>query len=73
MEVFLMTELEMIRAALSEAHELGRILALNPQLSDEYKTRSEKSVRTLLSLLYTRLQEVDTPQEKLPANIKSDY
>ena len=73
MEVFRMTELEMIRAALSEAHELSRILALNPQLNDEYKTRSEKSVRHLLSLLYTRLNELDTPHEKLPANIKSDY
>lgn len=68
-----MTELEMIRAALTEAHELGRILALNPQLSEEYKTRSEKSVRTLLSLLYTRLAKADMPQEKLPATIKSDY
>lgn len=68
-----MTELDMIRKALAEAHELGRILALNPQLNDEYKTRSERSVRTLLSLLYTRLAEVDVPQEKLPANIKSDY
>lgn len=68
-----MTELEMIRAALAEAHELGRILALNPQLNDEYKTRSEKSIRTLLSLLYTRLNEIDVNQAKLPANIKSDY
>ena len=68
-----MTELEMIRAALSEAHELGRILALNPQLNDEYKSRSEKSVRTLLSLLYTRLNALDAPHEKLPPNIKSDY
>jgi len=68
-----MTELEMIRAALTEAHELARILALNPQLNDEYKTRSEKSVRTLLSLLYTRLNVLDTPHERLPANIKSDY
>jgi len=68
-----MTELEMLRAALSEAHELGRILALNPQLNDEYKTRSEKSVRTLLSLLYTRLNALDAPHERLPANIKSDY
>ncbi len=68
-----MTELEMIRAALSEAHELSRILALNPQLDDEYKSRSEKSVRTLLSLLYTRLNALDAPHEQLPANIKSDY
>ena len=68
-----MTELEMIRAALTEAHELSRILALNPQLNDECKTRSEKSVRTLLSLLYTRLNALDAPHEKLPANIKSDY
>ncbi len=68
-----MTELEMIRAALTEAHELSRILALNPQLNDEYKTRSEKSVRHLLSLLYTRLNALDAPHEKLPANIKSDY
>ena len=68
-----MTELEMIRAALTEAHELSRILALNPQLNDEYKTRSEKSVRHLLSLLYTRLNALDAPHEKLPANNKSDY
>ena len=63
----------MIRQALAEAHELSRILALNPQLNDEYKLRSEKSVRTLLSLLYTRLNELDAPHERLPANIKSDY
>lgn len=68
-----MTELEMIRKALAEAHELSRILALNPQLNDEYKSRSEKSVRHLLSLLYTRLNAVDPPNERLPANIKSDY
>ena len=68
-----MTELEMIRQALAEAHELSRILALNPQLNDEYKARSEKSVRTLLGLLYTRLNELDAPHERLPANIKSDY
>ena len=68
-----MTELEMIRKALSEAHELGRILVANPHLKVEDQVKVEKSVRTLLSLLYTRLNEIDTPQKKLPATIKSDY
>ena len=68
-----MTELEMIRKALTEAHELGRILALNPQLSKEHQMRTEISVRTLLSLLYTRLNEIDVHQPKLPTDIKSDY
>lgn len=68
-----MTELEMLRKALTEAHELGRILALNPQLNREHQLRAEISVRTLLGLLYTRLNNSDTPQAKLPANIKSDY
>lgn len=68
-----MTEIELIRKALTEAHELGRILALNPHLSKEYQMRTEISVRTLLSLLYTRLNEIDAPQQKLPNNIKSDY
>lgn len=67
-----MTELEMIRAALTEAHELGRILALNPQLDKQYQMRTEISIRTLLSLLYTRLNEIDLPQKKLD-NFKSDY
>lgn len=67
-----MTELEMIRAALTEAHELGRILALNPQLDKQYQMCTEISIRTLLSLLYTRLNEIDLPQKKLD-NFKSDY
>lgn len=68
-----MTEIEMIRKALSEAHELGRILVANPHLKVEDQARVEKSIRTLLSLLYTRLNDVDVPQPKLPVNIKSDY
>lgn len=68
-----MTELEMLRKALTEAHELGRILVANPHLRVEDRVRVEKSIRTLLSLLYTRLNEADVPQAKLPANIKSDY
>jgi hypothetical protein len=68
-----MTELEMLRKALTEAHELGRILVANPHLRVEDQVRVEKSIRTLLSLLYTRLNEADVPQAKLPATIKSDY
>ena len=68
-----MTELDMIRNALTEAHELGRILVANPHLRVEDQVKVEKSIRTLLSLLYTRLNEADVPQEKLPTNIKSDY
>lgn len=68
-----MTELDMIRRALTEAHELGRILVANPHLKVEDQVKVEKSVRTLLSLLYTRLNEIDSPQPKLPTNIKSDY
>ena len=68
-----MTELEMLRKALTEAHDLGRILVANPHLKVEDQVRVEKSVRILLSLLYTRLNKVDIPQAKLPANIKSDY
>ncbi len=68
-----MTELYLIRKALSEAHELGRILVANPHLRVEDQVKVEKSIRTLLSLLYTRLNEIDVNQAKLPANIKSDY
>ena len=68
-----MTELEMLRKALTEAHDLGRILVANPHLKIQDQARVEKSIRTLLSLLYTRLNEVDLPQAKLPTNIKSDY
>ena len=68
-----MSELEMLRKAITEAHELGRILVANPHLKVEDQVRVEKSIRTLLSLLYTRLNEADLPQAKLPTNIKSDY
>ena len=68
-----MTELEMLRKAISEAHELGRILVANPHLKVEDQVKVEKSIRTLLSLLYTRLNVVDVRQAKLPTNIKSDY
>ena len=68
-----MTELDMLRKAISEAHELGRILVANPHLKVEDQVKVEKSIRTLLSLLYTRLNAVDVQQERLPATIKSDY
>ena len=68
-----MTELDMLRKAISEAHELGRILVANPHLKLEDQVKVEKSIRTLLSLLYTRLNAVDVQQERLPATIKSDY
>ena len=68
-----MTELDMLRKAITEAHELGRVLVANPHLKIEDQVEVEKSVRTLLSLLYTRLNVVDVRQAKLPANIKSDY
>jgi len=68
-----MTELKMIQKALTEAHELAHILIASPHLKIEDQVRVEKSIRTLLSLLYTRLNEIDVNQVKLPANIKSDY
>lgn len=67
------TELEMLRGAITEAHELGRILVANPYLPVQDQVRVEKSVRTLLGLLYTRLNETELPPVKLPSNIKSDY
>ena len=68
-----MTELEALNKAISEAHELGRIMIANPGLSDEAKARTEKSVKNLLSVLYTRLNMIDVNRAVLPNNIKSDY
>ena len=58
-----MTELETLQQAITEAHELGRIMVANPGITDEYRARTEQSVKNLLSILYTRLNmlEVDRP------------
>lgn len=68
-----MTELEALRKAISEAHELGHVMIANPGLSSEYKARAEKSVKNLLSVLYTRLNMIEVNRAVLPNNIKSDY
>jgi len=64
-----MTELETLQRAITEAHELGRIMVANPGITDEYRARTEQSVKNLLSIL--NMLEVDRPV--LPKNIKSDY
>lgn len=68
-----MTELEALRKAISEAHELGHVMIANPGLSNEYKVRAEQSVKNLLSILYTRLNMLEVNRAVLPNNIKSDY
>jgi len=68
-----MTELEALRQAISEAHELGHVMIANPGLTPEYRARAEKSVKNLLSILYTRLNMLDVNRPVLPKNIKSDY
>ena len=66
-------ERETLQAALVQAHELARVLALNAGLDEISKTRSELAARTLLSILYARLGEIDKPNPSLPAHIMSDY
>ena len=66
-------ELKTVIAALAHVHELSRIIALNPQLDQISKTRSEELCRQLLALLYTRLAALEGPGESLPPNIMSDY
>ena len=66
-------ERETLQAALVQAHELARVLALNAGLDEISKTRSELAARTLLSILYTRLGEIEKPDAGLPAHIMSDY
>lgn len=68
-----MTEHETLLAAITHAHELGRIIVANQGLDEISKTRSEHCVRSLLALLYSRLSLVEEPRAKLPDNIKSDY
>ena len=68
-----MSELEALRKAISEAHELGHVMVANPGLTPEYRARAEKSVKNLLSVLYTRLNMIEVNQPVLPTNIKSDY
>lgn len=67
------TEHDTLIAALAHAHELSRVLALNPGLDRISRVRSEESCRQLLAVLYTRLNAIDVPHEGLPPNIKSDY
>lgn len=67
------TEHDTLIAALAHAHELSRVLALNPGLDEISRVRSEVSVRALLAVLYTRLNAIDVPHEGLPPTIKSDY
>jgi len=68
-----MTELETLQRAITEAHELGRIMVANPGITNEYRARTEQSVKNLLSILYTRLNMLDVDRPVLPKNIKSDY
>ena len=68
-----MTELETLQQAITEAHELGRIMVANPGITDEYRARTEQSVKNLLSILYTRLNMLEVDRPVLPKNIKSDY
>lgn len=68
-----MTELEMLRRAITDAHDLGRVLVANPGLSKESQLQAESSVKNLLSVLYTRLNMIEVNRAVLPANIKSDY
>lgn len=68
-----MSELEALRKAISEAHELGHVMIANPGLTAESKARAEKSVKNLLSILYTRLNMLEVNRAVLPNNIKSDY
>ena len=68
-----MNELDTIRHSLTLAHEIARIVALNPGLDEISRVRSEVSVRALLAVLYTRLNAIEVPHESLPPNIKSDY
>ena len=66
-------ELATIRSCLTLAHEIARIVALNPGLDEISRVRSERACRELLAVLYTRLNAIDLPHEGLPPNIKSDY
>ena len=67
------TELDCVRQAITEAYTLGRIVVANPNLSDEERQKGERAVRTLLSLLFTRLNRIEHSPAVLPKNIKSDY
>ena len=68
-----MTELEALKKAISEAHELGHVMVAYPGLNDVYRVRAEKSIKNLLSVLYTRLNMIEVNKAVLPSNIKSDY
>ena len=68
-----MSELSTIRHSLTLAHEISRIVALNQGLDEISRVRSERACRELLAVLYTRLNQLETPRSSLPDNIKSDY
>ena len=67
------TELDSLRTAISETYTLGRIVVANPNLTDCERKQGEQAVRTLLSLLFKRLNKIEHAPAVLPANIKSDY
>jgi hypothetical protein len=67
------TELDSLRTAISETYTLGRIVVANPNLTEEQRSQGEQAVRTLLSLLFKRLNKIEHAPAVLPANIKSDY
>jgi RNase H-fold protein (predicted Holliday junction resolvase) len=67
------TELDLLRTAISETYTLGRIVVANPNLTEEQRSQGEQAVRTLLSLLFKRLNKIEHAPAVLPANIKSDY
>ena len=67
------TELDSLRTAISETYTLGRIVVANPNLTEEQRSQGEQAVRTLLSLLFKRLNKIEHTPAVLPANIKSDY
>lgn len=68
-----MTERETLSKAIGHAHELGRIVACKRNLTEHEQSMADLGIRSLLGVLYSRLNEIETPTRNLPANIKSDY
>lgn len=67
------TELDCVKKAITETYTLGRIVVANPNLTDSERKQGEQAVRTLLSVLFKRLDKIEHTPAVLPANIKSDY
>ena len=68
-----MTEIEQVRAAITSAYALGRIVVANPNLTAQERQEGERSVQLLLSVLFNRLNRIEHNYAKLPDSIKSDY